>query len=50
MSEPRKGLFVRLPLELHETLTRLAEAQGVSLNLLIASLLAGSVGFRLEDK
>jgi predicted HicB family RNase H-like nuclease len=37
---------VRLPADLHDELVAEAERQGVSLNTLIISLLAGGVSFR----
>lgn len=40
-------LNVRLPVDLHEALSREADAQGVSLNTLIVALLAGGLGFKL---
>jgi hypothetical protein len=40
---------VRLPLALLDELRRRAAEQGVSLNLMMVSLLAGGVGFKLED-
>ena len=40
-------VLVRMPPALHEQLVRLAEEQGVSLNQLVVSLLAGGVGFTL---
>lgn len=42
--------MIRLPVELHEELTRRAAEQGVSLNSLIVALLAGGVGFKLPSK
>ena len=44
----RKGMFNRIPADLHAELTRRAAEQDVSLNLLVVSLLAGAVGFKLE--
>lgn len=44
----RVALQLRLPAELHAELVKRAEQQGVSLNLLIATLLAGGVGFKLK--
>ena len=41
---------VRLPVALHEALAIEAERQGVSLNTLVVSLLAGGIGFRVDDK
>lgn len=44
----RPSIHLRLPRGLHDELRALAEAQGVSLNTLLATLLAGSVGWTLE--
>jgi predicted HicB family RNase H-like nuclease len=41
---------VRMPEALHEQLAVTAAEQGVSLNTLIVSLLAGGIGFKLSDK
>jgi predicted HicB family RNase H-like nuclease len=47
---PHSGQFrVRLPIALHEALVAEAERQGVSLNTLVVSLLAGGIGFRVND-
>lgn len=35
---------------LHEALAAEAVRQGVSLNTLVVSLLAGGIGFRVDDK
>ncbi len=40
---------MRMPSALHEQLAREAARQGVSLNQLIVSLLAGGVGFKLDN-
>lgn len=40
-------LRVRMPPALHEQLTTEAARQGVSLNQLVVSLLAGGIGFKL---
>jgi predicted HicB family RNase H-like nuclease len=40
-------LLVRMPPALHEQLARLAAEQGVSLNQLVVTLLAGGVSFKL---
>lgn len=40
------GLHVRLPEHLHAQLRAEAERQGVSLNTLIATLLAGALGWQ----
>jgi hypothetical protein len=45
----RKLLHVRLPRELHEELIAKAVEQEVSLNALIAALLAGAIRFNLKD-
>jgi predicted HicB family RNase H-like nuclease len=50
MSAERKGLMVRIPADLHAELARMAEEQGVSLNLLLVTLLAGAIGFSLKGK
>lgn len=42
-------ILVRLPPALHEQLTILAEQQGVSLNQLVVVLLAGGIGFKLDQ-
>lgn len=41
-------ILVRCPPALHEQLVALAAEQGVSLNQLVVSLLAGGIGFKLE--
>lgn len=41
---------VRMPVELHEQLIRESEQQGVSLNVLVVSLLAGAIGFELKEE
>jgi predicted HicB family RNase H-like nuclease len=38
-----------MPQELHEQLVEEAAKQGVSLNTLIVTLLAGGIGFKLTD-
>jgi antitoxin HicB len=44
------GKFVvRMPPALHADLTARAKEQGVSLNQLVVALLAGGIGFTLED-
>lgn len=40
---------VRLPADLHTALTAEAKTQGVSLNTLVVALLAGGIGFKLEE-
>ena len=48
-SPPRSGrLNVRLPAELHAALAAEAERQGISLNTLIVSLLAGGMNWRAK--
>ena len=44
----RQSIHVRLPRGLHEQLAETAVEQDVSLNSLIATLLAGAVGFSLD--
>jgi predicted HicB family RNase H-like nuclease len=39
-----------MPPALHEQLAKRAAEQGVSLNQLIVTLLAGGIGFKLTDK
>jgi HicB family len=39
---------LRLPVDLHEQLANRAVRQGVSLNTLIVTLLAGGIGFKLK--
>lgn len=41
---------IRMPRELHEQLITKAETQGVSLNTFMVALLAGGVGFKLEEE
>jgi predicted HicB family RNase H-like nuclease len=49
-SPPRSGrLNVRLPVDLHTALVAEAERQGISLNTLIVSLLAGGMSWRAPD-
>lgn len=44
------GKFViRVPTGLHAELQAVAAQQGVSLNSLVVALLAGGVGFKLDD-
>ena len=43
-------LSLRLPPALHVQLTERAAEQGVSLNQLIVTLVAGGIGFKLDDK
>lgn len=42
-------VVVRMPTDLHAQLVGKAADQGVSLNQLCVALLAGGIGFRLED-
>jgi predicted HicB family RNase H-like nuclease len=44
----RPSIHLRLPRNLHDQLRSQAEAQGVSLNTLLTTLLAGSVGWTLK--
>lgn len=46
MPERSGKLVLRLPVDLHGRLAGEAERQGVSLNALISTLLAGAVGWR----
>jgi predicted HicB family RNase H-like nuclease len=47
---PSGQLMIRMPPALHEQLTQRAAEQGVSLNQLLVALLAGGIGFKLDDK
>ena len=49
MSDHSGKLNVRMPVGLHSQLAVEAERQGVSLNTLIVSLLAGGIGFKLPE-
>jgi predicted HicB family RNase H-like nuclease len=42
-------ILVRMPPALHEQLVAEAERQGVSLNQLVVTLLAGGIGFKLNQ-
>ena len=42
-------VLVRLPHGLHDQLKQAAAAQGVSVNTLMAVLLAGGIGFKLDQ-
>lgn len=42
-------ITVRMPPALHDSLRERAAEQGVSLNQLIVTLLAGGIGFKLTD-
>jgi predicted DNA binding CopG/RHH family protein len=44
---PRQSLHVRLPASLLAEIRDRADAEGVSVNTLIATLLAGAIGFEL---
>jgi predicted HicB family RNase H-like nuclease len=44
---PRQSLHVRLPASLLAEIRERADAEGVSVNTLIATLLAGAIGFEL---
>lgn len=46
---PSGLITVRMPPALHEQLAVQAKAQGVSLNQLIVTLLAGGIGFKLDN-
>lgn len=46
----RPSIHLRLPRDLHEELRAQAEMQGVSLNTLLATLIAGSIGWTLDTK
>ena len=48
-SGPKQSLHVRLPIGLHSRLAELALEQDVSLNLLLAALLAGATNYDLSD-
>lgn len=48
MSDPQ--LHVRIPKELREALIAEAERQGVSLNNLVITLLAGGVAWRADNQ
>lgn len=47
---PSGRVLLRLPTALHAELARRAGEQGVSLNALMVALLAGGIGFKLEDE
>jgi predicted HicB family RNase H-like nuclease len=49
MSETYSGrINLRMPTDLHAQLAAEAERQGVSLNTLLLTLLAGGIGFKLD--
>ncbi len=43
------SITVRMPPALHEQLSAKAAEQGVSLNQLVVTLLAGGIGFKLDN-
>ena len=43
-------ILIRMPPALHDQLSARAAEQGVSLNQLVVTLLAGGIGFTLDDK
>jgi hypothetical protein len=45
---PQKSYHLRLPRTLHEQLVAQAEQEGVSLNLLLSTLLAAAIDFNLR--
>lgn len=46
----RKGVLLRLPVDLHAQLVERAAEQGISLNQLMVALLAGSIRFSLRKQ
>ena len=46
----KPSVHVRLPRDLAAYLVHMAEEQGVSLNMLLATLIAGAVGWTLADR
>lgn len=48
-SEPAK-ILLRVPRDLHARLKARAAEEGVSVNTLMAALLAGAIGWRLEPE
>lgn len=46
----RPSIHLRLPKGLHDELRGIADVQGVSLNALLAAVLAGAVGWKPEPK
>lgn len=49
MEEASGKYLVRMPPSLHAQLTAQAASEGVSLNQLTVALLAGGIGFKLDD-
>ena len=49
ISRNASKLLVRLPHSLHEQIKTTAAQQGVSVNTLVATLLAGGIGFKLPE-
>lgn len=49
LSMAPKSIHLRLPRDLHDEVRKQAEQQGVSLNTLLATLLAGSIGWKLPN-
>lgn len=49
MSDYSGRILVRMPTGLHEQLAAEAKRQGVSLNTLLVTLLAGGIGFKLPE-
>lgn len=48
MSDHSGRINLRMPTDLHAQLATEAERQGVSLNTLLVTLLAGGIGFKLD--
>jgi predicted DNA binding CopG/RHH family protein len=46
----RQSVHIRLPATLLDELWQRAEAEGVSMNMLLATLLAGAIGFELAGR
>ena len=46
----RQSVHIRIPASLVEALRERAEAEGVSLNTLIVAVLAGAIGFPVEEE
>jgi hypothetical protein len=47
-SRDRPSIHLRLPRDLHDELRARADAQDISFNTLLATLLAGSIGWTLD--